>query len=55
MPLHTPEPLLEDGQLLSEIQLLTDLIITATASPASLPQCAIDRALGVTSAETARA
>ena len=36
----------QDGEMLDEIALCTDLIIAASESPGRLPQAAIDRVLG---------
>lgn len=55
MPSHPTDPSLEDGALMSEIQLLADLIITATANPGSLSQTSIDEVLGIRRLRTARA
>lgn len=41
-----PQPL-EDSALLSEIELLTDIIIAATHCAGPLPQADIDAALGL--------
>lgn len=50
MASQTRRTVLEDTALLSEIELLTDLIIAATHSPGMLDQTTIDAALGLTGA-----
>lgn len=47
MPSDRYDTALEDRQLLEEIQLLTELMIVASASPEALVQPVVDETLGL--------